>query len=357
MCCCVGSMRSALLNAMMSCLSSDCGMMRCESSSICCVGVVLSMSQMAISHCCSLLNVRSIPIDSMVSLVSRMPAVSMNRNSVPPSVMVSSMTSRVVPCMLLTSARSSCTRRLRSVDFPAFVSPTMATGMPFLMAFPTANDCVRRCISCFISCVRLLRRVRSANCTSSSLKSSSSSMSETNSSSCSRSCASRWLNCPRIWFIARRCAAADVAAMRSATASACDRSMRPDANARRVYSPGSASRHPADSSSVMMRCCMYCEPWQAISMVSCPVNECGARNVVHTTSSMISSLLYMWPYSVVLAGCVVSVLLRLRAANMVSHSCMALLPLTRITAIPPLPAGVAMAQIVSLTWFVIVAII
>lgn len=101
------SMRSVLLNAMMRFLSRQRGMMRCDSSSICCVGVVLSTSQMAISHCCSLPNVRSIPMFSMVSLVSRMPAVSINRNSVPPRVIVSSMTSRVVPCMSLTSARSS----------------------------------------------------------------------------------------------------------------------------------------------------------------------------------------------------------------------------------------------------------
>ena len=56
------------------------------------------------------LNVRSMPIASMVSWVWRMPAVSMNRKSVPPRVIVSSITSRVVPCMLLTSARSSCRR-------------------------------------------------------------------------------------------------------------------------------------------------------------------------------------------------------------------------------------------------------
>ena len=37
-------------------------------------------------------------------------------------------------------------------------------------------------------------------------------------------------------------------------ASACERSMRPEANARRVNSPGSAMRQPAASSSVMMRC-------------------------------------------------------------------------------------------------------
>ena len=45
------------------------------------------------------------------------------------------------------------------------------------------------------------------------------------------------------------------------------------------------------------------------------------------------------------------------ALNMVSHSCIALLPLMRMTAIPPLPAGVAMAHIVPPIWGIIVAMI
>ena len=77
------------------------------------------------------------PMLSIVSVVSRMPAVSMKRKVAVPMVMVSSIVSRVVPCMSLTMARSSPTSWLRSVDL---VSPTIATGTPFLMALPTRKE-------------------------------------------------------------------------------------------------------------------------------------------------------------------------------------------------------------------------
>ena len=80
---------------------------------------------------------RSMPICSTVSLDWRMPAVSMKRNRVPPITTVSSMVSRVVPWMSLTRARSSRSRALSRVDFPALVCPTMATGMPLRMALPS----------------------------------------------------------------------------------------------------------------------------------------------------------------------------------------------------------------------------
>ena len=58
----------------------------------------------------------------------------------PSDVVVSSMTSRVVPWMSLTIALSSFSRTFSRVDFPAFVSPMIATGMPFLIAFPTLKE-------------------------------------------------------------------------------------------------------------------------------------------------------------------------------------------------------------------------
>ena len=88
--------------------------------------------------------VRSIPILSIASCVSRMPAVSMKRKVIPPMLIVSSMTSRVVPWMSLTIALSSFSRTFSRVDFPAFVSPMIATGMPFLIAFPTLKELARR---------------------------------------------------------------------------------------------------------------------------------------------------------------------------------------------------------------------
>ena len=190
----------------------------------------------------------------MASCVSRMPAVSIKRKVIPCNTTVSSMTSRVVPCMSETMALSSLTRRLSSVDFPALVSPIMAVGTPFLMALPSVNESERRLMTRSISLARSVSFSRSANSTSSSLKSSSSSTSEANVSSFSRSRISSRLNPPRICCIAKRCEAAEVEAIRSATASACDRSSFPLVKALRVNSPGWASRQPARNRRLMICC-------------------------------------------------------------------------------------------------------
>lgn len=79
------------------------------------------------------------PICSTVSLVVRMPAVSMKRKLMPSMSMQSSMVSLVVPCMSDTMARSSPRSWLRSVDLPALVLPIMATGMPCFMAWPVSK--------------------------------------------------------------------------------------------------------------------------------------------------------------------------------------------------------------------------
>ena len=86
------------------------------------------------------LKARSIPIFSMVSSVSLMPAVSMNRNVLPLIFKVSSMVSRVVPAMSETMALSSPSKALRIVLFPALVSPTIATGVPLLMVLPSLKN-------------------------------------------------------------------------------------------------------------------------------------------------------------------------------------------------------------------------
>ena len=158
--------------------------------------------------------------------------------------MVSSMTSRVVPCMSLTMARSSCSNWLSRVDLPTFGAPMMATGMPFLTALPVAKESTRRVISFSTSVAMSMSFWRSANSTSSSLKSSSSSSREVSSSNCVRSSARRLLKPPRIWFIATRCMAVFCDAIRSATASAWLRSILPLRKARWVNSPGLASVQP-----------------------------------------------------------------------------------------------------------------
>ncbi|MNT80366.1 hypothetical protein D3C72_2198120 [compost metagenome] len=81
---------------------------------------------------------------STISFVSRIPAVSINLKPIPPITNSSSMVSRVVPAMSETMARSSFKRAFSKVDLPTFGSPTMATGIPFLITFPTANESIKR---------------------------------------------------------------------------------------------------------------------------------------------------------------------------------------------------------------------
>ena len=200
---------------------------------------------------------RAIPICSTTSSVERSPAVSINRKSVPPSVKVSSMTSRVVPCTSLTMARSSWSNALRSVDFPEFVLPTIATGRPFFNTFPVAKESARRCVTLSICAAMASSAERSANSKSSwSEKSNSSSSNEVRCTNCSRNTPSCLLKSPRIWLIATWWLAAVVEAMTSATASACDKSILPLRKARCVNSPGAAASQPAARSNCTTRCRM-----------------------------------------------------------------------------------------------------
>ena len=137
----------------------------------------------------------------------------------------------------------------RGPNQPAFLPLT-----PFLMALPSVNESERRLMTRSISLARSVSFSRSANSTSSSLKSSSSSTSEANVSSFSRSRISSRLNPPRICCIAKRCEAAEVEAIRSATASACERSSFPLVKALRVNSPGWARRQPARNRRLMICC-------------------------------------------------------------------------------------------------------
>ena len=89
-------------------------------------------------------NVLRIPMLSTTSCVSRIPAVSINRKPMPPITNSSSMVSRVVPAISETMARSSFNKAFKSVDFPTFGSPTIATGIPFLITFPTEKESINR---------------------------------------------------------------------------------------------------------------------------------------------------------------------------------------------------------------------
>ena len=62
----------------------------------------------------------------------------------PPMDISSSIVSRVVPAISDTMARSSFNKAFKSVDLPTLGSPTIATGIPFFITFPTANESISR---------------------------------------------------------------------------------------------------------------------------------------------------------------------------------------------------------------------
>ena len=81
------------------------------------------------------LDVFFIPIFSIVPFVFLIPAVSFKTMGTLPRLIVSCRTSLVVPGMLLVIALSSFKRRLKRVDFPAFVGPAIITLAPTVKRF------------------------------------------------------------------------------------------------------------------------------------------------------------------------------------------------------------------------------
>ena len=118
------------------------------------------------------------PIDSITSVVSLRPAVSMNLYSMPSIIIVSSIESLVVPGISETIALSSFKREFSKVDLPEFGFPTIATGIPFFRALPILKEPESLSVNPFTPEIIFLSLFLSANSTSSSPKSSSSSISE-----------------------------------------------------------------------------------------------------------------------------------------------------------------------------------
>ena len=81
----------------------------------------------------------STPILSTKSTVSRIPAVSIRFNWIPPIVICSSSVSLVVPSMYVTIARSSFARALRRLDFPALVLPRITVRIPSFAILPLSH--------------------------------------------------------------------------------------------------------------------------------------------------------------------------------------------------------------------------
>ena len=179
-----------------------------------------------------------------MSTVSRSPAVSTNRIGIPRTFNNSSKTSRVVPGISETIARSVRKRAFNKLDFPTLGHPIIATRAPSRMILPSSNVLSNwsrwPCIS------------RSAP--SNSLVSIKVMSSSTKSIPASRR-ARWWINwsrmrstsldkVPRNWACAALRLLVVVAWIVSRTASAWARSSRPFKKARLVNSPGLASRAP-----------------------------------------------------------------------------------------------------------------
>ena len=94
------------------------------------MGTEPSHTKIARSASSKALRERSTPMASRVSWVSRIPAVSVSRRRVEPTITVSSTVSRVVPGMSVTITRSQPARAFKRLDFPTLGRPTMAAETP-----------------------------------------------------------------------------------------------------------------------------------------------------------------------------------------------------------------------------------
>ena len=167
-------------------LPKVCGSTVSASDRICSKGREESKTASTTSASASFFMVLSMPMRSILSSDSLMPAVSMKRKSRPLTFIVSSIVSLVVPGTSETMALSSPSNVFSNVLLPALAGPAMATGMPLRMAFPKRKLSDSLVIWAIASSTRDISWLRSANSTSSSLKSNSSSSSVIRCSNCSR---------------------------------------------------------------------------------------------------------------------------------------------------------------------------
>ena len=113
----------------------------------------------------------SIPIFSITSLVSRSPAVSRMVTASPFKSSRTSITSRVVPAISDVIAASRPTNAFKSVDFPIFGGPTIATSKPSLIRSATKVPASSVFKSCNNPAIRPLTSGTTSTGTSSSAKS------------------------------------------------------------------------------------------------------------------------------------------------------------------------------------------
>ena len=160
-------------------------------------------------------------------------------------------TSRVVPAISVTIARSSPARRFNSEDLPTLGAPTITTCTPSSKRLPRSACSSKVCISCCTPCNLCCSSGAARKSISSSGKSRAASIyTRRFTRPCSTSC-TRLENSPSSDLRAALAAASLPAEIKSATASACAKSSFSFKNARSVNSPGRACRAPR----VMQRFC------------------------------------------------------------------------------------------------------
>ncbi len=154
---------------------------------------------------------------------------------------------------------------------------------------------------------------------------------------------SAWMACensPCSERTAERAALAVAASIRSATASAWARSSLPLRKARRLNSPGSASRAPRSRQRASSICMTTGPPWPCSSSTSSPVKECGPGKNSNIPLSTAAPSAALKSASVAWRGLgVLPVSAKAKGSK--------LLPEMRITPTPPRPGAVAMAAMVS----------
>ncbi len=210
---------------------------------------------------------RSTPSFSMGSLVSRWPAVSESSATTPPRLIRSVSTSRVVPGMAVTMARSWFKSAFISEDLPTLGRPASTMDAPSRSTRAPRSSHLAR------SSERMARRSETT-CSDAASSSTSSGKSVEASSSASTPVSfsdtpfTKADTPPSSCRTEARAAASPWAPISCITASARLRSMRPFKKARLVNSPGWAIRAPSARHRESTAPALTPPPWQWISATS-----------------------------------------------------------------------------------------
>ena len=158
---------------------------------------------------------RSTPMDSIVSVLSRMPAVSSNVTGRPPRSRRTSITSRVVPAISEVIAISRPEIAFNSVDFPAFGAPIIATSNPSRIRSATKLPAISTSKLCTTCVIRPCTSGVTSVGTSSSAKSIVTSINAVARNKCCRHSSTSFPKCPEKTRLAWRLCASVSALIRS----------------------------------------------------------------------------------------------------------------------------------------------